>query len=265
MEYEDKKTTLMEYGKLPANKTVITAVLLLACTVSFDVLSAETPHWVHYKLLQNESKLPKKVVVLPINVEVIEVTAGGVKEEVPEWSAAADENVFKSLSAAIKKAPGLTEVKAPDFRGKTSKMISEHLALYKLVVNTATDVGWKHKIRRFDYGIGNGLSKLRKMTGADAAILVYGRDHVSTAGRKTKAVLSYIPIVNIFTGNTPTLGDSFIHVGIVDLKTGDLLWMNSEYRDDSSDLRESADTTDIVNTVFEWYPGIEKYRDAYIK
>lgn len=254
----------MEYGKLPTYKSVITAVLLLACIASFGVQAGETPHWVHYKLLQDKPKLPKKVVILPVNVEVIEVTAGGVKEEVPEWSVTAGDNVIKSLSAAIKKAPGLKEVKARNFKGKTAKMVSEHLALYKLVVNTATDVGWKHKIRRFDYGIGSGLEKLRKMTGADAAILVYGRDHVSTAGRKTKAVLSYIPIINIFTGNTPELGDSFVHVGIVDLKTGDLLWMNSEYRDDSSDLRNAGDTTEIVDTVFEWYPGIEKYRDAYI-
>jgi len=205
--------------------------MLLTSIASFDALSAETPHWVHYKLLQGKPKLPKKVVVLPVNIEVIEVTAGGVKEEVPEWSSAASENVIKSLSAAIKKAPSLKEVKAPNFKGKTADMINEHLALYKLVVNTASDVGWKHKARRFDYGIGEGLSKLRKMTGADAAILVYGRDHVSTAGRKTKAVLSYIPIINIFTGNTPALGDSFVHVGIVDLKTGELLWMNREYRD----------------------------------
>lgn len=239
--------------------------MLLSCTVTFEVLSAETPHWVHYKLLQDKPKLPKKVVVLPVNIEVIEVTAGGVKEEVPEWSSAASENVIKSLSAAIKKTPNLKEVKAPNFKGKTANMINEHLALYKLVVNTALDVGWEHKVRRFDYGIGKGLSKLRKITGADAAILVYGRDHVSTAGRKTKAVLSYIPIVNIFTGNTPSLGDSYVHVGVVDLKTGNLLWMNSEYRDDSSDLRKLNDTTEIVNTVFEWYPGIEKYRDAYVK
>lgn len=245
-------------------KHLTLALLALAFIGPTSVISAETPHWVHYKLLQEKPNLPKKVVILPVNIEVIEMTAGGVTEEVPEWSATAGDNVISSLSAAIKAAPNLQEVKAPNLNKKMAKVVNEHLALYKLVVNTATDIGWKHKIRRFDYGIGDGLSKLRKLTGADAAILVYGRDHVSTAGRKTQAALSYIPIVNIFTGSRVQLGDSFVHVGIVDLKTGDLLWMNSEYRDDSSDLRESADASIIVNTVFEWYPGIEKYRSAYI-
>lgn len=246
-------------------KSLLASLILLACFTSFTAHAGGTPHWVHYKLLQQNPKLPKKVVVLPVNVEVIEVTAGDVQEEVPEWSEKAGENIFKSVSEAIRKIPGLTEVNTPRFNKKFGKVVNEHLALYKLVVNTASDIGWKQKIRHFDYSIGNGLSKLRKMTGADAAVLVYGRDHVSTAGRKTKAVLSHIPIINIFTGRTPRLGDSFVHVGIVDLRTGDLLWMNSEYRDDSSDLREFDSAQDFVKTVFNWYPGIERYRKAYLK
>jgi hypothetical protein len=229
------------------------------------VQAASTPHWVHYKLLQGKPKLPKKVVVLPVNIEVLEVTAGGVKEEVPEWSAEASKNVFKSLSAAIKKEATMREVRTPKMSRKSAGVVDEHMALYKLVVNTASNIGWEHKIRRFDYGIGPGLKALRRMTGADAAVMVYGRDYVSTTGRKAKAVAGNIPIINIFTGPPPKLGHSYIHIGVVDLRTGDLLWMNSEYRDGAPNLRDYDDANDIISTIFEWYPGIEKYRKVYVK
>ena len=245
--------------------TAFLAAFILACSLPLTVEAASTPHWVHYKLLQSNPKLPHKVVVLPINVEVIEVTAGGVEEEVPQWSSEASKNIFKSLSTAIKKDPSLVEVRAPRLSNKSAAVVDEHMALYKLVVNTASNTSWKHKIRRFDYGIGPGLSSLQKLTGADAAVMVYGRDHVSTAGRKAKAVAGNIPIINIFTGPPPTLGHSYIHIGVVDLRTGDLLWMNSEYREGATNLRDFDDANEVITSIFEWYPGIEKYRAVYVQ
>jgi hypothetical protein len=226
-----------------------------------------TPHWVHYRLLQNNPNLPKKVVVLPVNVEVLEVTAGGVKEEVPEWSAEASRSVVQAISNHIKTSKNLQQVPAPDLSSQQGGNVDEHLALYKLVVNTSTslDFGWKHKIRRFDYGIGPGLDSLRQKTGADAAIMVYGRDYVSTAGRKARAVAGNIPIVSAFTGPPPELGHSFIHLGLVDLKTGDLLWMNSEFRKGTTNLREYADASKMIKNIFRWYPGIDQYRRAYVR
>lgn len=241
------------------------AAWIIAALLPLAVQAADTPHWVHYKWLVNKPALPKKVVVLPMAVEVVEVTAGGVEEEVPDWSKEASKNIFKALSAAINKQSGMKEVAAPRLAGASSDNLEEHLALYKLVVNTASKIGWEHKIRRFDYGIGPGLRAIAEQTGADAAILVYGRDHVSTAGRKARAVAAHIPFVNIFTGPAPRLGHSFIHIGMVDLRTGDLLWMNSEYRDGSTNLRDPGDAAKMVHEIFEWYPGIEKYRAAYVR
>ena len=243
----------------------VAAIALLGCAIAAPVQAAETPHWVHYRLLNNSTPLPKKVVVMPANIKVFEVTAGGVKEEVPDWSAEASANVLKSLSASITKTGHLQEVGLPRLSAAETALLDEHMALYKLVVNTAATTDLKHKVRRFDFGIGPGLAALLGKTGADAAMMVFGRDHASTAGRKTKAVLGKIPIVNIFTGSDAEFGYSYVHIGVVDLKTGDLLWMSSEYRDGSSNLREPADAEALVGAVFKWYPGVEQYRQAYAK
>jgi hypothetical protein len=250
--------------KVSKFRSAFLAVLVLVFALPQSVQSADTPHWVHYKLLKSSSVLPEKVVVLPVSIEVQEVTAGDVMEEVPEWSEEASRNVFESVSAAISKDVSLQEVSVPDLTENTAEVVDEHMALYKLVVNTASDVGWQHKIRRFDYGIGPGLEELQRLTGADAAVMVYGEDYVSTAGRKAKAVAGNIPIVNIFSGPAPALGHSFIHIGVVDLRTGDLLWMNSDYRKGTTSLRNPEDTEKIISSIFDWYPGIEKYRDVYV-
>ena len=233
--------------------------------MSVPLHAANTPHWVHYKLLLDKSILPRKVVVLPVNVEVFEVTAGGVKEKVPAWSKEASKSVFKALATAIHNQKDMKSVATPTFTGAASSNVDEHLALYKLVANTAAETSLPHKVRKFDFSIGPGLRSLRSKTGADAAILVYGRDYVSTAGRKAKAVAGNIPILNIFTGPPPVLGHSFIHIGVVDLKTGDLLWMNSDFKKGSTNLRNLGDANKMMQSIFEWYPGIEKYRKVYAR
>jgi hypothetical protein len=246
-------------------RSAVVALSLLLAILPLAAQAGGTPHWVHYKWLMSKPALPKKVVVLPIDIKVVEVTAGGVEEKVPDWSDEASRSVFKAVSAAIARQAGTKEITPPQFSGASAANVDEHLALYKLVVNTAAKIPWQHKAKRFDYGIGSGLRAVAQQTGADAAIMVYGRDYASTAGRKARAVAGHIPIVNIFTGPAPQLGHSFIHVGVVDLRTGDLLWMNSEYRQGSTNLRDPNDAAKMVDAVFDWYPGIEKYRAAYLK
>lgn len=241
------------------------AALLLSSALTMTARAAETPHWVHYRLLNNTATLPKKVLVMPASITMYEVTAGGVKEEVPDWSAEASNNVLKAVSAALAKSGGTQEITMPRLSATDRALVDEHMALYKLVVNTAPNSGLKHKVRRFDYGIGPGLAAVLGKTGADVVVMVYGRDYASTAGRKTKAVLGKIPIVNIFTGGEVQLGHSFVHIGVIDLKTGDLLWMNSEYREGASNLREYDDVEDLIAEIFKWYPGIEQYRQAYAR
>ena len=248
-----------------SGRSAAVALSLLLAVVPIAGQAGGTPHWVHYKWLASNPTLPKKVVVLPIDIKVVEVTAGDVQETVPEWTKEASRSVFKAVSAAITRQAGIKEIAAPQFSGASAANFDEHLALYKLVVNTAGKIPWQHKARRFDYGIGPGLRAVAEQTGADAALMVYGRDYTSTAGRKARAVAGHIPIVNAFTGPAPQLGHSFIHVGVVDLRTGDLLWMNSEYREGSTNLRDPNDAAKMVNAVFDWYPGIEKYRAAYVK
>lgn len=246
-----------------SRRTPIFLLAVLLAGIS-PAQAADAPDWVHYKLLDKVSALPKKVVVLPANVEVYEVTAGGVSEEVPEWSAEASKNVLKALSETINSDKSLSEVSFPRLAPASAAVVDEHIALYKLVASTVDNNELEHKIKHFDFSIGPGLNALQRETGADAAIMIYGRDYVSTAGRKAKAVLGNIPIVGAFTGPPPSLGRSWVGIGLIDLRTGDLLWLKSEARGSTSNLRDFSDANDIIRSIFELYPGIEQYREEYL-
>src|SRR3954467_11100924 len=133
--------------------SAVLALSMLLAVFPLAVQAGGTPHWVHYKWLTGSPTLPKKVVVLPIDIKVVEMTAGDGKETVPDWSKEASRTVFKAVSAAIARQPGMKEVTAPQFSGASAASFDEHLALYKLVVNTAVRIPWEHKAKRFDYGI----------------------------------------------------------------------------------------------------------------
>lgn len=236
---------------------ILFAVLLASMSPTH---AADVPDWVHYKLLDKVTSLPKKVVVLPVDIKVYEVTAGDISEEVPEWSAEASKNVLKALSDAIQSEKSLSEVVFPRLAPSETAVVNEHIALYKLVTSAIDNNELEHKTRHFDFCIGPGLNALQRETGADVAVMVWGRDYASTAGRKTKAVLGSIPLVNAFTGPAPSLGRSWVGIGLIDLRTGDILWLKSESRGSTSNLRDFADAKDIMSSIFDVYPGIEPYR-----
>ena len=85
-------------------RRVARTALLASALLAGAAQAEDTPHWVHYRLLNGSATLPKKVVVIPASVKVFEVTAGGVEEEVPAWSAEASTNILSAVSSALGKA-----------------------------------------------------------------------------------------------------------------------------------------------------------------
>lgn len=250
---------------MKANKLMVAAMAASLVFASAGATAAKPAYRVHHSLVAaKQPKMPKKLVVLPVNIVVSEKTFGGVTEEVEAWSIQASRNIFTALGDYTKGNKDLALVKTPNFSKRQSAAIDEHLGLYRKVVNTAswatrTQPVWTHKLKKFDYTIGPGLSFIRSKTGADTALLVYGEDEISTGGAAAATVVS-----KVFGGGRQ-FGTSYIHVGLVDLRTGALLWLNSTYKGASGDLRTIETAKSMVSEIFEDYPGIEKYRKAYVK
>lgn len=229
------------------------SVVLVGC------MQATIPQYrAHYTFVDKpEVYAPRKVLLLPVDVIIKEVTAGGVAEEVPDWSKQGSANVREALSkyfnAEKKKKIRLMEM--PKLSDRDTDNVKQHLALYRRVAGAVVDTSygqmpWPHKIQKFDYTLGQGLSALAERTGADSAIIVVGEDEVSTTGRKIAA----------FFLDSVSYGHSFLSAAIVNLRSGDILWFNYAFQYKSTDLREADDALKLVDMLFQEYPGIEQYK-----
>jgi len=241
--------------------------LLIAVTLLSGCAGTVPNYRVHHSLLDSSTAtLPQRVVLLPIDMEVSEISAGGVTEEVHAWSDQASKNVEAALKqyaegdATIELVEMPTSLSAPHVEA-----IQQHLALYDVVGGTAFSItnsavpAWDHKRKHFDYTLGQGLDFLRKESGADTALIVVGMDQISSSERKALVVGAAILGVSV------PLGQSFLSVGIVNLTNGDLLWLNYAYSYGNLDLREADDAIKMIRQMFEAYPGIDAYRQYAAK
>jgi hypothetical protein len=242
---------------------IVTSVVLVLGVVSSPAHAATT-YRVHYTMLEaNAAPTHRKVVVLPVEVEVAELSAGGITEVVPKWSEDAKKHVANALANYIRDNSDLEVVQSLPLTKAQKEIAEEHVALYKQVAFAAQQTtspvggkGWQHKLRKFDYTLGTGLSFLTN-TGADTAVLVYGEDYISTGGRQALFIAAAAAGVSI------QLGHTFLHIGVVDLKTGNLLWTNYLYNT-TTDMRKADDNNTLVKKILAPYPGVEKYRATYL-
>lgn len=234
---------------LPARGLLFALLALAAC-------SALAQHRIHHSLLGEAPRaLPGKLVAIPAQIVVREISAGGVLEPVPKWTEAASANLSRAMAdiAAARKDMALQAT--PEFDEDERELLDRYLATYLVVGSTAhsmtltNDAAWEHKRKHFDYTVGEGLAFLREKSGADAAILIVGDDLVSSSERKATAVIGAIFGVAI------PLGRSLVSVGIVDLASGDLLWMQHTFSS-RYDLKDYEAAHAMLGEIFAAYPGL---------
>ncbi len=215
---------------------------------------------VHYTVKNDPGSRPiQQLALLPVDVDVYEMSAGGVKEEVPEWSRTAEENIRAALLISRDSKDDCCATRQVDTSALTPgqrEVLEEHLALFNLVAANAiwtslpVNSAWHFKSEHFDYTLGDGLRFLKTDYDVDAGLIVLGEDVVSSAGRKTAMV------VGAMFGVVVPLGHSVLIGGLVDFETGDLLWMNYKVAAGATDLRDSESCLELARQLMEGYPGL---------
>ncbi len=214
----------------------------------------------HYSLQQDPASRPlQRVVLLPVDVDVYELSAGGVKEQVPEWSDTAAENV-RSAVLVSRDASGeccvSRTVDTSTLTQEERETVEEHLALFNLVASNALwtslaqNTAWHFKADHFDYTLGDGLAFLKTKYDLDAGLIIIGEDVVSTGGRKATAVVGAMFGVVVPTGQSVLIG------GLVDFASGDLLWLNHSTSTGATDLRDPQSCRAFARELMQGYPGL---------
>ncbi|GAB4168089.1 MAG: hypothetical protein Fur0039_06160 [Rhodocyclaceae bacterium] len=233
--------------------------LLIGC-LALLCLPAGAQQMIHHSLTDQPPRpLPRKMVAIPADILVREVSAGGVLERVPKWTEEASSNCTRAIREIAAERSDFELLAQPELSEEEREVLERYLATYLVVGSTAhgltviDDPAWAHKRKHFDYTLGTGLAFLRERTGADAAILMVGDDVVSTGERKTLAV------VGALFGVAVPLGRSILAAGVVDLATGDILWMNYS-ASLQYDLKDYASVRKMFDEMFRAYPGLDGKR-----
>jgi hypothetical protein len=194
---------------------------------------------------------PNRIALLPVKVAIHEIGAGGSTEEVPQWSQKGCRLVDCRVKDQLASRSGIQLVLPRELPEDDQQLLEQHRALYEQVAANRLQIqeipAWKSKIDNPDDSIGPGLAHLKPTLGADAVLFVSGYDYCASGGR----VATFI-VAAVFGAIVP-MGHSIVHVGLVDLETGCVLWTDTVYSDTYS-LKSEADVAIMIDQAFSNFP-----------
>ncbi len=192
-------------------------------------MAADANTRVHWRLAEpGQAQTPRKVLLLDPRIEVHELSAGGVTQKVPQLTREASDHFERALRGVLATRADVVAVSMPALAETEQDELDDTIATFNVVAGEAFAhtqpglVGWEDRAARFDYTLGFGLPWLRARSGADALLVTYGVDYQSTGGRKAMAVMGALVGVGLPTGFAR------LRCALLDLATGDILWLHSE-------------------------------------
>jgi len=202
---------------------------------------------------------PKRILVLPLEFTVYERSVAGV-EVVPDWTEAARANLLEATGQMLRQDSRFEIIALPPVEGEAQDVLREHVELFKIIADTVTGVvhgggkAWADKKVNFDYTLGDGLSFLADAAGADYALILGGSQIKQTGGS------TFMQLLAAGVGVYVPGGGTYVAAGIVELRTGNVTWLNSMMGGElfgmtSNDTRKPEAATAILAKMFEGYPA----------
>lgn len=203
----------------------------------------------------------KRILVFRPKVSVGAQSTGGLFEPNAEWT----ERARNNIETALRKRQadlGNVVMLAPEAYGEQAQLVEEYANLFdavsQAVVTYQFFVGNRlptkkrdNKAGVFDWSLGEGVQNLPGAKDADYALFIYNKDAYGSTGRKLlQAVALLGPGIAVKSGEHKGAA------GLVDLKTGDLLWLNADFAM-GGDVREADGAEKRVRQLLEEFPGSE--------
>jgi hypothetical protein len=203
--------------------------LRVVLTIGFVALLAgcATPVQRQAPELRREPGKTPTIVVMPLDVQLSEVTAGGLPEPQAEWTEAA----LKHMRDALETEARTRKVKLTDFhadrgsaedRQTSLDLVKLHRAVggAVLVHQYLEGRALPSKEGKFDWSLGPSVASISRSHEADYALFLFVRDSYASSGR-----VAVIVIAALLGAGVPG-GSQVGFASLVDLKTGDIVWFN---------------------------------------
>jgi len=201
----------------------------------------------------------KTILVFRPTVRVGAQSTGGMFEPNGDWTDEARKYIEIAL-AARQNGLGNRVVMAPEVYGADAQLVAEYSALFaavsQSVINYQFFVGNRlptkkrdNKANIFDWSLGSGVSALPGAKDADYALFIYNKDAYGSTGRKLLQIVALLG-----PGIAIKSGEHAGYAALVDLKTGDVLWLNAD-ASMGGDVRTADGAIKRVGQLLEDFPG----------
>jgi hypothetical protein len=175
-----------------------------------------------------------RLLVLRPDVTVGALTTGGLTEPRADWTEQARGNIVAALRAQQAARGGKLQIleRRNQLSGVSDQDVADVERLFyavgqSIVIHKYLGAYLPTKRRKgLEYTLGEDAVSLGRKTGFDYALFMHAEDQVASTGRIALGVLG---IAGCFIGFcAPTIGGAtqLDYAGLVDLKTGEVVWFN---------------------------------------
>lgn len=199
----------------------------------------------------------QKIVLFRPYVWVGEQSTGGLPEPNADWTAQSRTLIAAELGR--RQSEFRNEVlPEPELVGSDAELVSAHKALFGSVATAVQTYQFfpgnrlpTRKNKPFEWSLGGGTARIAELTGARYGFFIFTRDAYGSTGRKVFQFLAAG-----LAGVSVKSGEHLGYAGLVDLATGDLLWLNVDL-EMGGDVRTAEGMRKRVAQLLEDFPGLK--------
>lgn len=225
-------------------------MMLRAALLALVLLSASQAAAQSKNLAAGFSLLPKgaKIAIMPTDIELFSISAGGVMEPRADWTDAAS-RYFKGALVEKKQALGFATAELSEKDAdETAELNALHGAVARAIsLHHFGSLSLPTKDGKLDWSLGESVRAIKQRTGADYALFSWVRD--SYASGERKAAMIAMAFLGVGMGGGMQVG----YASLVDLNSGRVLWFNQLIRA-SGDLREADKAKETLETLMTEFP-----------
>lgn len=189
-----------------------------------------------------------QVILMPLDVELFSISAGGVLEPQAQWT----DRAVAHMRGLIGERKEKMKVRLVEFEDSHDETVEDLQRLHGAVGNA---IAFHHfgmlklptKEGKLNWTLGKDAQVIRQRTGADYALFTFVRDSYASSERVAAMVVA--ALFGVGLGGGVQAG----YASLVDLETGDVVWFNLLLRG-TGDLREREPARESVNALLTNFP-----------
>jgi hypothetical protein len=191
-----------------------------------------------------------KILVAPLDVELFEISMGGMLEPRADWTESA-RGFMKTQIEARRDGLG---VDTAELKDEDADEFGELLSLHAAVAQSiemhhfgSSEFKLPTKNGQLDWSFGDALKPIQDKSGTRYGLFIWIRDGYSSSARKAAFVV--MAAFGVGLG----MGQQSGYASLVDMQTGQVLWFNRIVRG-HGDLREAGSAAETVDALLRDFP-----------